>query len=176
MNTERSNELFEVLGDPYQGVLLAGPPFPSNIWHSITERRNEGSPFWLPRFRDGSYVRFTSQENALAIPGAHWGPMRIVYLQYASDPITFFDPLSFYRSPDWMAAPRGPDVSPALRWYPVVSFLQQLVDIATATTAPLGHGHVYAAPHYIDAWIAVLGIEGWPQPQVERLKARFASR
>lgn len=115
MNTERSNELFEVLGDPYQGVLLAGPPFPSNIWHSITERRNEGSPFWLPRFRDGSYVRFTSQENALAIPGAHWGPMRIVYLQYASDPITFFDPLSFYRSPDWMAAPRtGRVARPAL--------------------------------------------------------------
>ncbi len=176
LNTERSNELFEVLGDPYQGVLLAGPPFSSNIWRSITDRRNEGSPFWLPRFRDGSYVRFTDQHNALAIPGAHWGPMRLVYLQYASDPIIFFDPLSFYRPPEWMATPRGPDVSPALRWYPVVSFLQQLVDIATATTAPLGHGHVYAAPHYIDAWIAVLGIEDWPQPQVERLKVRFASR
>ncbi len=176
MNTERSNELFEVLGDPYQGVLLAGPPFPSGIWRSITDQRDEGSPFWLPRFRDGSYVRFTSQENALAIPGAHWGPMRVVYLQYASDPITFFDPLSFYRAPQWMAKPRGPDVSPALRWYPVVSFLQQLVDIATATTVPMGHGHVYAPEHYIDAWVEVTDVKDWSDSDIARLKARFEER
>ena len=61
-------------------------------------------------------VRLTSQQNALDIPGAQWGPMRVVYLHYASDAITFFDPLSFYRAPQWMADPRGPDVSPRLRW------------------------------------------------------------
>lgn len=176
MNTERSNELFEVLGDPYQGVLLAGPPFPSTSWRSITDRRNPGSPFWLPRFRDGAYVRFTSQKNALDIPGAHWGPMRRVYLQYASDPITFFDPLSIYRAPEWMAEPRGPDVSPSLRWYPVVSFLQQLVDIATATTTPIGHGHVYAPQHYIDAWVEVTDVKDWSKAEIDRLKARFEQR
>ncbi len=176
MNSERSSELFEVLGDPYQGALWSGPPFSSGIWRSITDRRNEGSPFWLPRFRDGSYVRFTSQQNALAIPGAHWGPMRIVYLQYASDSVTFFDPLSFYRAPEWMATPRGPDVSPDLRWYPMVSFLQQLVDIATATTTPMGHGHVYAPQHYIDAWVEVMGIEGWSATEIARLKAHFERR
>jgi uncharacterized membrane protein len=176
MNTERSNELFEVLADPYQGALLSGPPFSSSIWRSITNRRNEGSPFWLPRFRDGSYVRFTSQQNALAIAGAHWGPMRVVYLQYASDSVTFFDPLSFYRAPEWMNEPRGPDVSPSLRWYPVVSFLQLLVDMATATTAPMGHGHVYAPQHYIDAWIEVTDVKGWPAQDIDRLKAHFRQK
>lgn len=176
MNTERSNELFEVLGDPYQGVLLSGPPFPSSIWRSLTSQRNEGSPYWLPRFRDGSYVRFTSQRNALDIPGAHWGPMRVVYLQYASDSITFFDPLSFYRAPPWMAKPRGPDVSPELRWYPVVSFLQELVDLAMATTVPMGHGHVYAPEHYIDAWIEVTDVKGWSDADIKRLKALFERR
>lgn len=173
MNTERSNELFEVLADPYQGVLLSGPPFASSIWRSVTDRRNEGSPFWLPRFRDGSYVRFTSQQNALAIPGAQWGPMRVVYLQYASDSVTFFDPLSFYRAPEWMREPRGPDIAPELRWYPVVSFLQLLVDMATATTAPVGHGHVYAPQHYIDAWIEVTDVKGWSAGDIDRLKAHF---
>lgn len=176
MNTERSNELFEVLADPYQGALLSGPPFSSSIWRSITNRRNEGSPFWLPRFRDGSYVRFTSQQNALAIPGAHWGPMRVVYLQYASDSVTFFDPLSVYRAPEWMNEPRGPDVSPSLRWYPVVSFLQLLVDMATATTAPIGHGHVYAPQHYIDAWIEVTDVKGWSSADIDRLKAHFQQK
>jgi uncharacterized membrane protein len=175
MNTERSNELFEVLADPYQGALLSGPPFSSSIWRSITNRRNEGSPFWLPRFRDGSYVRFTSQKNALDIPGAQWGPLRVVYLQYASDSVTFFDPYSLYRAPEWMTRPRGPDVSDQLRWYPIVSFLQSLVDLAFATTTPMGHGHVYAPQHYIDAWVAVMELQWTPQ-DIARLKAHFAGK
>ena len=124
-------------------------------------------------FGDGSLIRFTTQENALDIPGAAWGPMRIVYLQYASDPITFFSPRSFYREPDWMEPPRGPDVSPELRWYPVVTFLQLALDMAVGLTVPIGHGHYYAPAHYIDAWIAVTAPEGWTPEEIERLKARF---
>ena len=175
MNSELSNELFEVLSDPYQGALWAGPPFASRIWRSITERRNAGTPFWLPQFRDGSYVRFTSQKNALDIPGAQWGPLRVVYLQYASDSVTFFDPYSLYRAPEWMTRPRGPDVSDQLRWYPIVSFLQSLVDLAFATTTPMGHGHVYAPQHYIDAWVAVMELQWTPQ-DIARLKAHFAGK
>ncbi|RJG46029.1 alpha/beta-hydrolase family protein [Mesorhizobium sp. DCY119] len=175
-NSEQSSELFEVLGDPYQGALWAGPPYSSRIWRSITTDRNAGSPAWLPRFRDGSYVRFTNQKNALAIPNAHWGPMRIVYLQYASDSVTFFDPQSVYRAPAWMAEPRGPDVSPQLRWYPIVTFLQLLVDMAVATSTPMGHGHVYAPEHYIDAWMAVTDVQGWSGDDVARLKEHFARR
>jgi uncharacterized membrane protein len=176
LSSEQSSELFEVIGDPYQGALWSGPPFPSRIWNAITRDRNPGTPAWLPRFRDGSYVRFTSQKNALAIPGAHWGPMRIVYLQYASDAITFFEYSSFYREPDWMKQPRGPDVSPEVRWYPVITFLQLLLDVATATTTPMGYGHVYAASHYIDAWIAVTNVQGWTADDIARLKEHFDQR
>ena len=35
--------------------------------------RNPGTPEWLPRFGDGSLVRFTNQENHLDIPGAALG-------------------------------------------------------------------------------------------------------
>jgi uncharacterized membrane protein len=173
LSSELSNELFEILGDPYQGALWAGPPFPSRIWNSITDDRNPGTPEWLPQFRDGSYVRFTAQKNALDIPGAHWGPLRVVYLQYASDPIVFYDPRSFYREPEWMKTPRGPDVSPQLRWYPVVTFLQLTLDVAMATAAPTGYGHVYAAEHYIDAWLEVADIKGWSADDVSRLKKHF---
>jgi uncharacterized membrane protein len=170
MNSEQSSELFEVLADPYNGALWSGPPFPSRMWRSVTDHRNPDSPAWLPKFRDGSYARFTSQENALAIPGARWGPMRIVYLQYASDPITFFDYRDLYRQPDWMAPPRGPDVSPELRWYPVVTFLQLAFDMAMGTTAPIGHGHVFAPAHYIDAWVEVTNVQGWSPEEIKRLK------
>lgn len=176
LSSEQSADLFEVIGDPYQGALWSGPPFPSRLWNSITRHRNPGSPAWLPRFRDGSYVRFTNQNNALAIPGAHWGPMRIVYLQYASDPVTFFDYQSLFQEPDWMKAPRGPDVSPDLRWYPVVTFLQLLLDMTRSTTSPMGYGHVFAPAHYIDAWMEVTDVQGWTTEDVARLKRHFAER
>lgn len=173
LSSEQSAELFEVIGDPYQGALWAGPPFPSRIWRKMTAERNPGTPAWLPRFRDGSYVRFTSQRNALPEAGDHWGPMRIVYLQYASDPIVFYDPYSFYRQPAWMAVPRGPDVSPDFQWYPVVTFLQLTLDMAMATTTPMGLGHVYAGEHYIDPWIAVTDVTDWSAADIARLKEKF---
>jgi uncharacterized membrane protein len=176
LNSERSADLFDVIGDPFQGALWSGPPFASAGWKSATAGREPGSPAWLPRFRDSSVIRFTAQKNALDIPGASWGPMRIVYLQYASDPVTFFDPHSFYREPDWMKQPRGPDVSPYLRWHPVVTMLQLALDMAMATTSPMGYGHVYAPEHYVDAWVAVTDPQGLAPGDVERLKAMVSKR
>ena len=174
MNSEQSAELFEMLGDPIDGALWSGPPYASRIWRLITAGRNPGSPAWLPRFRDGSFVRFMNQDGAAVAPGSAWGPMRIVYLQYASDPVTFFDYHDLYREPDWMRPPRGPDVSPQLRWYPVVTFLQLALDMAMATTTPKGFGHVYAPAQYIDAWIEVTDVKGWPPDEIARLKQHLA--
>jgi uncharacterized membrane protein len=176
MNSQGSVDLFDVISDPFHGALWSGPPFQSALWLSVTANRVPGSPAWLPRYRDSSIIRFTHQENALDIPGARWGAMRIVYLQYASDPVTFFDPRSFYREPDWMKAPRGPDVSPALSWFPVVTGLQLVADMALATTSPIGYGHVYAPEHYIDAWMAVTDPQGVTAEDVARLKERFKGR
>ncbi|MGI9434865.1 MAG: alpha/beta hydrolase [Geminicoccaceae bacterium] len=173
--SESSVNLFDVLADPFQGALWAGPPFPGRTWQDITRDRNPGTPAWLPRYRDSSIVRFTSQADALSIPGAVWGPMRIVYLQYASDPITFYEPSSIFQQPAWMHAPRGPDVSPEFQWYPIITFLQLTVDLATATTTPIGYGHVYASEHYIDAWIGVTAPEGWTPAEIARLKQHFAN-
>jgi uncharacterized membrane protein len=170
MNSERSTELFEILEDPIHGALWSGPPFESTIWRRVTEGRNAGSPAWLPQFRDGSLVRFMNQNGVSVQLGSAWGPMRIVYLQYASDAITFFDPRDLYRRPDWMALPRGPDVSSELRWYPVVTMLQLALDMAMANTTPMGYGHVFAPAHYVGAWLTVTDVEGWSPNQIARLK------
>ena len=176
MNSEQSSELFEMLDDPINGALWSGPPFPSRDWKSITNRRNPGTPEWLPVFRDGSFTRFMNQNGEAPGNGTRWGPLRIVYLQYASDPVTFFDSLSFYRQPAWMHAPRGPDVSPELQWYPVVTMLQLALDMAFATAAPIGHGHVYAPEHYVDAWMEVTAVEGWSSDEIARLKQHLRAR
>ena len=176
MNSARSTELFELLGDPIQGALWSGPPFASGIWRSVTNRRNAGTPEWLPQFRDGSFIRFMNQDGFTVPADTRWGPMRIVYLQYASDPITFFDYRDAFRRPDWMNAPRGRDVSPELRWYPIVTMLQLALDMAVAGGTPMGYGHVFAPEHYVEAWVAVSDPPGWTQDGIAQLKDYLAAR
>lgn len=174
LGSQASIELYDILADPFQGALWVGPPFESETWKWATARRQAGTPQWLPRFGNGSSIRFTNQSNALDIAGARWGPVRIVFLQYASDPITFFETSSLYRAPEWMTGQRGPDVSPDLAWYPVVTFLQLGLDMALAVTSPIGYGHVYAPEDYIDAWVAVTDPPGWDRQGIDALKAALA--
>jgi uncharacterized membrane protein len=176
LNSDLSADLFDVIGDPFHGALWSGPPFSSETWRAATTGRRPDSPAWLPRFRDGSIIRFTNQRDSSALKDPAWGPIRIVYLQYASDPITFFDPKILYRRPDWLNEPRGPDVSPRLRWFPVVTFLQLIIDMPASTRAPVGFGHVYAPEDYIDAWLAVTSPPGWSGEDVDRLKSHSRSR
>lgn len=175
LNSDRSFDIYDIIDDPFDGALWSGPPFRSPTWRAMTRDRDGGSPAWLPRFRDGAVVRFMNQDGGLEEGAAEWGDFRIAYLQYASDPVTFFEPEALYREPEWLQAPRGPDVSQDLTWYPVVTGLQLLADLA-AGTAPPGYGHEIAAEHYIDAWLALIEPEGWSAAEVERLKALFAPR
>jgi len=170
MNSEQSVELLETIGDPIAGALWCGPPFESRLWRTMTDNRNAGSPAWLPEVRDGRFVRFMNQNGSTVPADAPWGPTRVVYLQYASDPITFFSYQAAYRRPSWMVEPRGPDVSSDLRWYPVVTMLQLVVDMMVAMTTPMGYGHVYAPAHHVDAWVAVTDVRDRRPEELIRLK------
>ena len=175
-NSDLSHDLHQVIGDPYHGALWAGPPFASRTWSAVTRRRTPGSPFWLPAFRDGSVIRFTAQTNHLDTVTTPWGPYRVIFLQYASDAITFYDPHAIWRRPEWMAGPRGPDVSPDLFWVPVVTFLQLSVDLMTAVLPPRGFGHSYAFGHYVDAWAALTDAPGWTAEDLDALKTQVTAR
>lgn len=176
MNSARSFELFELLGDPIDGALWSGPPFASLTWQRVTKERVPGTPEWLPEFRDSRLFRFMNQDGSPVPADAPWGPARFVYLQYASDAITFFNPHTFYRSPDWLKSPRGPDVSPALRWYPVVSFVQFTFDMFLSNDTPLGYGHVYAPEHYVNGWVSVADAPAWSPAALTRLKNKRSQK
>lgn len=175
LHSDASFDIYDVVGDVFDGALWSGPPFRSETWRSATERRVPGSPAWLPRFRDSRIIRFTNQQNRLDMPGVPWGPLRIAFLQYASDPITFFEPSMLYRKPEWLAPPRGPDVTDELRWIPIVTMLQVVADMRAGDITPDGYGHNFAPAHYIDAWIELTEPPGWNKHDTLRLKALFAS-
>jgi uncharacterized membrane protein len=176
LNSQMATDIYDVVADPFQGALWSGPPFRSERWRAVTAMRTEGSPSWLPRFRDGSVVRFSNQNESPDRGYAPWGPIRLVYLQYASDPVVFFDPASFYREPAWLRGKRGPDVSPRFTWIPVVTGLQLVFDMAIATSSPIGYGHVYAPEDYVDAWITLTDPTDLGPERISRLKQMLSAK
>lgn len=171
--SENALSPLNMIDNPINGALWSGPTFANPIWQDLTRNRNLDSPVWLPRIGDGRTARFTTQKNALNIPGSSWSRMRLVFLQYASDPITFFEITSIFRRPEWMTGERAPDILENLRWYPLITMLQVAVDMLVATDVPKGVGHVFAAEHYIDAWIALTEPEYWQEEDSKRLKDMF---
>ena len=168
-SSQQSMRMHEIIDQPISGALWVGPPFVSPLWQTLTAERDPSSPAWLPRLDGGRLVRFSNGTDGLDTH-ADWGRLRLVYLQYASDPITFFKPESAGRRPDWMTQPRGPDVSPDLQWVPFVSFLQLVFDMAIALNVPIGHGHHYAFTDHINPWVEVTQPEGWNDAALNQLK------
>lgn len=172
LNSDLSFDLIDIIDDPFDGVLWVGPPFRNESWRRMTRERDPGSPAWLPRYRNGSVVRFVNESTGAEQGYGPWGDFRIVVLQYASDPITFFEPGAAWRAPGWMDDPRGPGVSPDLRWFPIVTMLQLSADMVVGT-APPGFGHEYAHRDYLRAWLALTGAKGWTPAEIERLEREF---
>ncbi|WP_332714641.1 alpha/beta hydrolase [Pelagibacterium mangrovi] len=172
-SSQASATLYDILGDPFDGALWVGPPFASDAWRNFTENRDPESPWWLPQFGDGSTVRFASAGHVLESAGGRWGATRILYLQYPSDPIVFFEPTTLYRPPEWLSGERPPEISQLLNWYPVVTFFQLLLDMALAQTSPIGFGHVYAPTDYLDAWTVLTDPTGWTQQDLGQLREKL---
>ncbi|MCX7567386.1 alpha/beta-hydrolase family protein [Sulfitobacter sp. F26169L] len=162
--------MFALLDDPINGALWAGPPFPSDRWNRVNGDRNPDSPYVSPTIGDGRIVRFASHTKDAGGPTG-WGDIRIVYLQYSSDPIVFYEPASLFRAPEWMREPAAVDVSPHMKFMPVVTQFQLAVDMALANTAPDGYGHAYYGPDYVRPWVAVTDPDNWTEADSARLAA-----
>lgn len=155
------------------GALFSGPTFNNTIWTDLTNNRDAGSPEWLPIFDNGENARFVAEPQNLGRPSDPWGKPRVVYLQHASDPIAWWNPELSFTRPDWLAEPRGYDVSPRMEWIPIVTFLQVSADMAVAVDVPDGHGHVYIRD-VANAWAAILEpldvLYDWSDAKTEKLR------
>lgn len=142
------------------GILFAGPPNANEQWRRYTAARDPGSLQILPVFQDGVDLRWAQVQGDLDIPAGLWGDARVLYLQNASDPIVWWAPNLLLSKPDWLSEPRGADVLPSLRWWPMITFFQVSADLIYSTGVPVGHGHVYAS-NQVWAWASILQPPGW---------------
>jgi uncharacterized membrane protein len=151
------------------GALFSGPTFNNTIWTELTQQRDAGSPEWLPIYDQGENVRFAARPENLDRPEEPWRTPRVVYLQHASDPISWWNPDLLFSRPDWLKERPGYDRTARMKWIPVVTFLQVSADMAVAVDVPDGHGHVFVKD-VVNAWAAVLEPPGWTPEKTERLR------
>jgi uncharacterized membrane protein len=141
----------------------------------VRDERHLDSPAWRPDFGNGSLVRTFTQGGGSLGEFAPWGPIRLVFLNYGSDPIVNFTFDSAWRQPDWMRDPRAPDVSPGFRWFPFVTMFQLALDSAISLQVPR-FGHYYVAHDYITGWEALIDIPDWSSDRADALREVFSRR
>lgn len=169
--------LHDVEGMDFSSVLWVGPPNASKLWNTLTRRRDPGTPEVQPRYDNGRTVRFAQSSGPAEIAGVAadppWRGTRVMFLQHASDPVVWWSPELLFRKPDWLDEPPGFDRSPAMRWYPIVTFWQVSADMAgnvtNSTGTPSGHGHNYG-DRQLDGWAAVAAPKGWTQFDTDRIR------
>ena len=149
--------------DKVDGAVWTGTPQFTPIWKELTRTRDAGSPEIAPVIDGGRHIRFATRPQELwetfhGEPLGEWEHPRVAYLQYASDPIVWWDYPLAWRRPDWLRERVGRDVLSSMRWFPVVTFLQVLIDGLVSVNVGAGHGHRYEEDA-LPAWAAVLGFE-----------------
>ena len=167
----------DVADKGFSSVLWVGPPNASALHKALTARRDPGTPEVQPVYDGGRTVRFAQAaspaEIAVVAASPPWKGTRVLYLQHPSDPVVWWSPDLRVKKPDWLSEPPGFDRSPAMRWYPIITFWQVSADMAgnitNSQSLPRGHGHDYGVSQ-LDGWVAVAAPDGWTPADTERVR------
>ncbi|MDO5711996.1 MAG: alpha/beta hydrolase, partial [Micrococcales bacterium] len=152
------------------GAVFTGAPNFNPLYRGFVDDRDPGSPEVEPVYRKGRIVRFTTSPGQPIPPvGQPWDGTRVLYMQHASDPITWWSTDLILNRPDWLTEPRGRDVLGATRWVPFVTFWQITIDMPLSMEPGPGHGHNFSGEH-VDAWAAVLRTANWNGQKAAQLK------
>lgn len=158
-----------------EGALFTGPTKDNLIWNQLVDAREPGSPVWLPVYDDGRHVRFANRDPEVPPLDPEWEGPRIFYIQHPTDPVTFWNIPTLWRSPEWMDHPRGNGVPDRGRWFPVVTFTQGIFDLMAGFGAPPGYGHDYRLD-FVAGWATVAPPEGWDASRTDALQDFLRSR
>ncbi len=157
------------LANRTSGALFVGPPNFNPLYRSLVDDRDSGSPEIEPVYRDGRIVRFSTYAGRTPLDDREWSGSRVLYLQHASDPVTWWSPNLLLTRPDWLEEERGADVPDNMYWFPIVSFLQVSADLASAFSTQPAHGHNFSGEHAA-AWVTIVQPEQWTDELTERLR------
>ena len=155
----------------FKTPLGLGPvPIPAD--NAMTEEKIElGRLLYFDKrlSRDGTISCATCHD-----PQTGWAEPRAAFVHHASDPVGLWHLGLLWSEPDWARPPLGPDMSPEVSWFPYVTWVQVLADLAAGFSTPAGHGHNYGNTH-VFAWSALIPPPGWTAADTDRLARHLQS-
>ncbi|MGM1018564.1 MAG: alpha/beta hydrolase [Actinomycetota bacterium] len=157
------------------GALFVGSPNGSELWRTLQSGRDPESPAWQPVLDGGREVRWISRAgDEDSLPGP-WDAPRVLYLQHATDPVTWLAPELIWQEPEWLRPEqRGDDVSPSMRWIPAVTAVQVGVDMLGGEAVPARHGHNFGDV-VTTGWREVTGDAGLDPAALDRITREIES-
>lgn len=177
--TQSNFENYDQLIREIDGAVWVGTPRLSQLWSHLVQMRSAPSSETLPIIDGGRHVRFMDYPEMLRAKDhphgdlyQNWQTPRIVFVQYASDPIVWWSPTLLYKRPDWMQEPAGRDIARVPIWLPILSLWELSLDMPASNNTPPGHGHIYRYDA-IHAWQAVLDTD---TPSFEALASAIDKR
>lgn len=157
------------------GALFVGSPNGSQLWRTLQGARDTGSPAWQPVMEAGREVRWISRAGDESLLRGPWESPRLLYLQHATDPVTWLSPELLWSAPEWLEPDqRSPDISTDMRWIPVVTGLQVAVDMLAGEAVPAAYGHNYGDVVLL-AWQQVVPTSDMSTEAMSRIQAELES-
>lgn len=143
------------------GAVWTGTPRLAPMWQELEARRRDGSPEIAPVIDDGRHIRFVAGRNNLLAdfygrPFGPWEHPRVVFAQYATDPVVWWSWDLLWKEPDWLRERASPLVARDMRWAPGATFWQIMSDAPRSVRVPGGQGHRYHED-LVPIWAAVVG-------------------
>ncbi len=156
------------------GAMFVGSPGGSALWQTLQSERDAGSPAWQPVLDGGREVRWMSRVGEQPLDGV-WEQPRVLYLQHATDAVTWLVPELLWSAPEWLEpGQRGADVSPSMRWIPVVTAVQVGIDMLGGEAVPARHGHNFGDV-VTAGWREVTGDAGLDAAALDRIQLKIES-
>lgn len=152
-------------------ALFTGPTRGNPVFGRLIDERDPGTPSWRPEIAAEPNVRVVNDvDDIVAEAGdASWAEPRLLWVHHPSDAIGTFQGRNLLVDPGWAEDPGPADVPSAARWFPVVSFVQELFDLMNGFSAAPGFGHDYRTD-FAHAWTAIVPPDGWTFADADRLR------
>jgi len=150
------------------GYFFTGPTHSNVIWGQIVADRDRGSPSWEPVYDDGRTVVAIVSSRDLDGLGSQWEEPRVLYVHHPTDPVGTWEWATLWSSPNWVDHPVGVGVPEGVRWWPFITFVQEVGDLIQGFSTDPGWGHNYTNA-FVAGWAEIAPAAGWTDADTERL-------
>jgi len=152
--------------DYIDGAVWVGSPSASLLWSEL--REGAGKTNGAPVVGEGEVIRFGTSTEEMKALEAEWGETRIAMLYNNTDPVVWYSASLAFSQPEWLEPPYPEGVSDRMKWRPLLTMTQLIIELGPSGSMPSGVGHTYheEIPRIL---AEVLQVDDWSNEMIDRL-------